>query len=167
MAVLFVHPDGSPVPVLAWEVSGAFAMVGFTFMGFEFWRRRGRLYLVLDGDLVVLYRHGRPARAIPREAMKEEKPDVLLLFKVGLALGAFGAALLVFGILSAINHWDLWGELALLALGSACWTSLGFALWAGCFCTRLRLPARGAWRAGRLVLVDPSRWRDLNMGKAG
>jgi len=167
MAVLFVQPDGGPAPALAWEISGVFALVGSAFLSFELWRKRVRLHLVLERDLVAIYRRGHRVRTIPLKAVKEERGDFLLLLKIGVALGTIGIGLLTLGILSGRDHGNPLGELALLGLGTACLTSLGAALRAKFFRTCLRLPGQGAWSAGKAVLVDPSRWKALVMGIPG
>lgn len=93
--------------------------------------------------------------------IKLVKAGLLLMLKVGVGLGACGAAFTAVGISGLMEKSHSLDNLMILAMGLACWASLASAAWTRFSFVHLRLPLTKGWMAEETVLVRPAQFKEL------
>lgn len=160
-AGLFVLPGKAPLPAAAWAFSAGSAAPGLALMAYEIWRRRRRVHLVRDGGNIAVYRQGRLDQTLAPDAITQVKAGLLLMLKVGIGLGACGAAFTALGLSELKGKADPIGTAMILSLGCACWASLLAAAWTRFFRIHLRVPREKGWLVEETVLITPDQGKEL------
>lgn len=160
-AGLFVLPGKGPLPGIVWAFSAGSAALGLVLTAYEIWRRRRRVHLVKDGESIAVYRRGRLDQTLAPGAITQVKAGALLMFKIGIGLGACGTAFTAVGISELKGKADPIGSVMILSLGCACWASLLAAAWTRFFRIHLRVPREKGWLVAETVLLTPSQVKEL------
>jgi hypothetical protein len=163
VACLFVLPAKRPLLSIEWIIAGSSAAIGICLAGYEAWRRRNLMVLIREGDYIAVFRKGRLDMTLAPEEIREVKPGLILMLKIGLPLGACGLAFTLIGIMALMREKAVSSDsLIILSLGIVCWASLAAAAWTRFSCTHLRVPVKGSrWIAEETVLIPNTRLNEL------
>jgi hypothetical protein len=162
VACMLVLPN-LPSTAIEWEISGASAVLGLGFVGYEVWRRRNRTVLVKDGEHILVFRKGHLDLTLALGEITRVRAGLMIMLRIRIPLAACAATFSAIGIMGILRDNAVNADnMCIRCLGFACGASLASAAWTRFSRAHLRVPIKGSrWWAEETVLIPSSHLKEL------